>query len=138
VPGWDLHPQGISHVLRTTGDAASHLEGQAKSFGTHLQAAAESAGTVSADAPAQGGSGSGGSGSGGKGQAGGLVALALAQYAERASKDLQWIAARAGKSLQGAADATTAYLHGDEEMAARAQRAALAAPKVDLPGVGKA
>ncbi|WP_190061288.1 DUF6507 family protein, partial [Streptomyces echinoruber] len=97
--------------------------------------AAESAGTVSADAPAQGGSGSG---SGGKGQAGGLVALALAQYAERASKDLQWIAARAGKSLQGAADATTAYLHGDEEMAARAQRAALAAPKVDLPGVGRA
>ncbi|MFE9174569.1 DUF6507 family protein, partial [Streptomyces kebangsaanensis] len=34
--------------------------------------------------------------------------------------------------------ATTAYLNGDQEMAAEAQRKALGAPKVDLPGVGKA
>jgi hypothetical protein len=131
VSGWDLKPQGISQVLKSTGESASHLEKYAKAYGEHLTSAATHAGTISADA------GSGGSGgSGGKAQ-GGLVALALSQYAEHASKDLQWIAARAGKSLQGVVDATTAYLHGDEEMAAEAQRKTLSAPKLDMPGAGK-
>ncbi|WP_438303788.1 DUF6507 family protein [Streptomyces sp. HUAS TT11] len=126
VSGWDLKPQGIQGVLKSTGETASHLEGQAKAYGEHLTSAASSAGTVSAE----------GGGGGGKAQ-GGLVALALSQYAEHATKDLQYIAARAGKSLQGAVDATTAYLRGDEEMAARAQQRALAEPRVDLPGVGE-
>ncbi|MEV2248908.1 MULTISPECIES: DUF6507 family protein [Streptomyces] len=126
MSGWDLQPQGISQVLKTTGEAASHLEKYAKSYGEHLTSAATHAGTISADAPAKGGE-----------QAqGGLVALALSQYAERAAKDLQWIAARAGKSLQGVVDATTAYLRGDEQMAAEAQHKALGAPKVDMPGGG--
>jgi hypothetical protein len=128
VSGWDLRPQGISQVLKSTGESASKLEKYAKAYGEHLTSAASSAGTISAEG------GSGGSGE----QVGGLVALALSQYAERAAKDLQFIAARAGKSLQGAVDATKAYLEGDEQMAAEAQRKALAAPKVDLPGVGKA
>ncbi|MFB7598789.1 DUF6507 family protein [Streptomyces sp. NPDC056160] len=117
-------------MLKLTGESASHLESYAKAFGEHLTSAASSAGTISADA----GSG-GGSGGGGKAQ-GGLVALALSQYAEHASKDLQFVGARAGKSLQGVVDATTAYLKGDEEMAARAQHAALGAPRLDAPGVG--
>jgi len=125
MTGWDLKPQGIQGVLKSTGETASHLEGQAKAYGEHLTSAASSAGTVSAE------------GGGGKAQ-GGLVALALSQYAEHATKDLQYIALRAGKSLQGAVDATTAYLRGDEEMAARAQRGALAEPRVDVPGVGGA
>jgi hypothetical protein len=128
VPGWDLKPQGISHVLKTTGETASNMEKYAKAFGKHLTSAATSAGTVSAE----------GGGEGGEKAAGGLVALALSQYAERASKDLQFVAARAGKSLQGAADATTAYLNGDQEMASEAQRNTLSAPKLDMPGVGKA
>ncbi|MEE1668584.1 MULTISPECIES: DUF6507 family protein [unclassified Streptomyces] len=128
MTGWDLKPQGIQGVLKSTGETASHLEGQAKAYGEHLTSAASSAGTVSAE---------GGGGGGGKAQ-GGLVALALSQYAEHATKDLQYIALRAGKSLQGAVDATTAYLRGDEEMAARAQRGALAEPRVDVPGVGGA
>ncbi|MGW9033099.1 DUF6507 family protein [Streptomyces sp. NPDC055722] len=127
MTGWDLKPQGIQGVLKTTGETASHLEGYAKAYGEHLTSAASSAGTVSAE----------GGGGGGKAQ-GGLVALALSQYAEHATKDLQYIALRAGKSLQGAVDATTAYLRGDEAMAAEAQRRALAEPRVDLPGVGKA
>ncbi|MFY4723432.1 DUF6507 family protein [Streptomyces sp. LaBMicrA B280] len=140
MTGWDLRPQGISQVLTTTGKTASHLETQAKDFGGHLQSAASSAGTISA------GDGSGGSGgqSGKGGQdgkdggatQGGLVALALSEYAEHATKDLQFIAARAGKSLQGAVDATTAYLDGDEAMAAEAQRKA-ATPGVTMPGVDK-
>ncbi|MBC2863741.1 DUF6507 family protein [Streptomyces mexicanus] len=131
MSGWDLKPQGISQVLKSTGESASHLEKYAKAYGEHLTSAATHAGTISADA------GSGGSGGSGEKAQGGLVALALSQYAEHASKDLQWIAARAGKSLQGVVDATTAYLHGDEEMAAEAQRKTLSAPKVDMPGAGK-
>ncbi|WP_399134614.1 DUF6507 family protein [Streptomyces sp. Li-HN-5-11] len=122
-------------MLKSAGESASHLEKYAKAYGEHLTSAASSAGTISADAGSGGGSGSGG---GGQKAQGGLVALALSQYAERASKDLQFVAARAGKSLQGVVDATTAYLHGDEEMAQRAQRGALAAPRLDAPGVGKA
>ncbi|MGW5663768.1 DUF6507 family protein [Streptomyces sp. NPDC003758] len=128
VPGWDLKPQGIQGVLKTTGEAASHFEKQANAFGEHLTSAASSAGTISADG--------GGGGGDGKPQ-GGLVVLALSQYAEHATRDLQFIAARAGKSLQGAVDATTAYLNGDEQMAAQAQRKALADPRVDMPGAGQ-
>ena len=128
MPGWDLRPQGIQGVLKTTGDTASHLEGHANAFGKHLTSAASSAGTISAEG--------GGGGAGGEKQQGGLVALALSQYAEHATKDLQFIAARAGKSLQGAVDATTAYLNGDEHMAAEAQRKALADPRIDMPGAG--
>ncbi|GAA3305538.1 hypothetical protein GCM10020295_59490 [Streptomyces cinereospinus] len=40
--------------------------------------------------------------------------------------------------MQGVVDATTAYLNGDQEMAAEAQRKTLAAPKIDMPGKGKA
>lgn len=128
VPGWDLQPQGISGVLKTTGETASDLDTYAKDFGKHLTAAATHAGTISAEA----------GGEGGEQAAGGLVALALSQYAERASKDLQFVAARAGKSLQGVVDATTAYLKGDEDMALEAQRNTLKAPKLDMPGAGKA
>jgi hypothetical protein len=128
VTGWDLKPQGISGVLKTTGERASKFETYGRNFGDHLTSAASSAGTISAE---------GGGGGGGEQAQGGLVALALSQYAEQASKDLQFVAARAGKSLQGVVDATTAYLNGDQEMAAEAQRKTLAAPKIDMPGKGK-
>ncbi|MGX5182597.1 DUF6507 family protein [Streptomyces avermitilis] len=127
MTGWDLKPQGIQGVLKTTGETASHIETHAKSYGEHLTSAATSAGTISAE----------GGGGGGEKPSGGLVALALSQYAEHAATDLKFIAARAGKSLQGAVDATTAYLNGDQEMAAEAQRKALSAPDLDpmKPGV---
>ncbi|MEW2275994.1 DUF6507 family protein, partial [Streptomyces griseofuscus] len=127
-------PQGISQVLSATGKTASHLETQAKDFGKHLQSAASSAGTICAG-DGSGGQGGQGGEDGGKTR-GGLVALALSQYAEHATRDLQFIAARAGKSLQGAVDATTAYMNGDEAMATQAQREA-SAPGVKMPGVGK-
>lgn len=127
MPGWDLKPQGISQVLKSTGEEAAKLEKYATSFGRHLSSAATSAGTISAE----------GGGEGGEKAQGGLVALALSQWAEHATEDLKFIAARAGKSLQGVVDATTAYLNGDQEMAAEAQRNTLKAPVVDLPGVGK-
>ncbi|MFB6711806.1 DUF6507 family protein [Streptomyces sp. NPDC056358] len=132
MTGWDLKPQGISGVLKTTGEVASKLQTYATSYGDHLSSAASSAGTITAE-------GGGDGGGGGKdGEAvGGLVALALSQFAEHTTPDLKFVAARAGKSLQGAVDATTAYLNGDLDMAAEAQRKALGAVDLDpkKPGV---
>ncbi|WP_229867484.1 DUF6507 family protein, partial [Streptomyces gelaticus] len=130
---WDLKPQGIQGVLKTTGEVASKIETYATSYGDHLSSAAASAGTITAE----GGGGGGGGGKDGEGAVGGLVALALSQFAEHTTPDLKFIAARAGKSLTGAVDATTAYLNGDLDMAAEAQRKALGAVDLDpkKPGV---
>jgi hypothetical protein len=127
MSGWDLQPQGIQGVLKTTGEIAGHFEGQLKAYSEHLESAATNAGTISAE-------GEGGSSE--KGGGGGLVALALSQFAEHTAAELKFMAARAGKSLTGAVEATTAYLNGDTEMAAEAQRKALAAPKIDMPKGG--
>ncbi|MFE3907969.1 DUF6507 family protein [Streptomyces sp. NPDC059153] len=130
MTGWDLKPQGISGVLKTTGEVAGKIQTYATSYGDHLTSAASSAGTISAE-------GGDGGGKDGEKAAGGLVALALSQFAEHTTSDLKFVAARAGKSLQGAVDATTAYLNGDLEMAAEAQRKALGAVDLDpkKPGV---
>ncbi|MCX4730395.1 DUF6507 family protein [Streptomyces sp. NBC_01363] len=132
MTGWDLKPQGIQGVLKTTGEVASKIQTYATSYGDHLSSAASSAGTITAE----GGAGGGG-GKGGEQAVGGLVALALSQFAEHTTPDLKFIAARAGKSLTGAVDATTAYLNGDLDMAAEAQRKALGAVDLDpkRPGV---
>ncbi|WP_408056431.1 DUF6507 family protein [Streptomyces mesophilus] len=121
MSGWDIRPQGVQGILKTTGETAGGIEKQATTFGEHLKTAATSAGTIAAEGADQGG----------------LVALALSQFAEHAAKDIKFVAARAGKSLTGAVEATTAYLNGDVEMAAEAQRKALSAPDIDLgkPGV---
>ncbi|MFJ1626177.1 DUF6507 family protein [Streptomyces sp. NPDC088190] len=136
MTGWDLKPQGIQGVLKTTGEVASKIQTYATSYGDHMTSAASSAGTITAEG---GGGGGGGGGEGGKGgeAVGGLVALALSQFAEHTTPDLKFIAARAGKSLTGAVDATTAYLNGDLDMAAEAQRKALGAVDLDpkKPGV---
>ncbi|MFE3153248.1 DUF6507 family protein [Streptomyces sp. NPDC059218] len=133
MTGWDLKPQGIQGVLKTTGEVASKIQTYATSYGDHMTSAASSAGTITAEG------GGGGGDSGGKGgeAVGGLVALALSQFAEHTTGDLKFIAARAGKSLTGAVDATTAYLNGDLDMAAEAQRKALGAVDLDpkKPGV---
>ncbi|WSX27802.1 DUF6507 family protein [Streptomyces sp. NBC_00984] len=132
MTGWDLKPQGIQGVLKTTGEIASKIQTHATSYGDHLSSAASSAGTITAE----GGDGGGG-GKDGEQAVGGLVALALSQFAEHTTPDLKFIAARAGKSLTGAVDATTAYLNGDLDMAAEAQRKALGAVDLDpkKPGV---
>ncbi|WP_406013175.1 DUF6507 family protein [Streptomyces sp. NBC_00984] len=132
MTGWDLKPQGIQGVLKTTGEIASRIQTHATSYGDHLSSAASSAGTITAE----GGDGGGG-GKDGEQAVGGLVALALSQFAEHTTPDLKFIAARAGKSLTGAVDATTAYLNGDLDMAAEAQRKALGAVDLDpkKPGV---
>ncbi|WP_052869804.1 DUF6507 family protein, partial [Streptomyces niger] len=111
MAGWDLDPQGIQGVLKTTGEFAGKIETHTKAYGEHLQSAATSAGTITAEGGGQGG------GQGGEKPAGGLVALALSQFSEHTVNDLKFIAMRAGKSLNGAVEATTAYTNGDLEMA---------------------
>ncbi|MEV5205827.1 DUF6507 family protein [Streptomyces sp. NPDC053720] len=131
MTGWDLKPQGIQGVLKTTGEVASKIQTYATSYGDHMTSAASSAGTITAEGGDGGGGGKDGEG------VGGLVALALSQFAEHTTGDLKFVAARAGKSLTGAVDATTAYLNGDLDMAAEAQRKALGAVDLDpkKPGV---
>ncbi|MFI9270246.1 DUF6507 family protein [Kitasatospora sp. NPDC052896] len=133
---WDIDPAGVGSVLSKTGTVADGLAGQAKSYGEHLQSAATSAGGLS-----QGGqSGSGGGKGGGSQGPAGLVAVALAQFAQAVDGKLNFLADRTGKSMQGAVDATKAYLTGDLQMAQDAQSAALADPPIATtpPAGGKA
>lgn len=78
MTGWDLKPQGIQGVLKTTGEVASKIQTHATSYGDHLSSAASSAGTITAE----GGGDGGGGGKDGEQAVGGLVALALSQFAE--------------------------------------------------------
>jgi hypothetical protein len=126
MSGWDLQPQGIEGVLKATGEIAGHFESQVTAYSEHLQSAATNAGTISAE----------GEGGGGEKGGGGLVALALSRFAENTAPELMFMAARAGKSLTGAVEATRAYMNGDIEMAAAAQRNARSAPTINMPKGG--
>ena len=61
------------------------------------------------------------------------MALALTQFAQAKDGELSFIAARAGKSMQGAVDATKAYMTGDDQMAADTQKNALTDPVIPPP-----
>lgn len=113
MPAWDIDTGGVRGVLSRTGEAAGKLEGQATSYSGHMESAASSAGTIGAGAEAP--------------QVG-LVGAALAEFAKATQDTLMFVGARAGKSLTGAVDATTAYVNGNLDMAADAQREALKAP----------
>jgi len=52
------------------------------------------------------------------------------------AEDVLFLNARAAKSVNGAREAMGCDLRGDLEMAATAQRGALAIPKTDMPGQG--
>jgi hypothetical protein len=116
VSSWDIEPNGVRSVEVKTGDAARGLEGQARSYAGHMQSAAVAAGTLS---------------QGGNAPHGGLVGLALGQFAEATQGRLRYLAERTTRSLQGTVDATKAYLTGDLQMAADAQHTAELPPGYD-------
>lgn len=120
MSGWDVQPGGVYRTLESTGKVAEKLEGHGTSLSTHLENAAKHAGTVDMN--------------GGGGESGGIVGAALAQFMQAKQLQVQFLARRTVKSLEGAGAATAAYLQGDEEMAADAQREALEFPKLDMPG----
>ncbi|MBC9717986.1 hypothetical protein H9Y04_36185 [Streptomyces sp. TRM66268-LWL] len=124
MTGWDIRPSGVQSILSLVGDAADGLEKDVKAYGTNMESAATSAGTISGlycgEAPV------------------GPVAVALANFAKDTENMIKFMAARTGKTMEGTVKATTEYVEGDVEMAAEAQRKALAAPDLsELPGGGK-
>jgi hypothetical protein len=119
MSAWDIDPVGVRGVLETTIEAAKGIEGWGKGYSGHLQSAAESAGTLYMQS--------------GERPEAGLVGAALGEFAEKTQTDIAYVVARATSSIQGASDATVAYVNGDIEMAEEAQAAALKEPKIDLP-----
>lgn len=101
---WNLDPGGIKGVVERTGGEAKRFEGAAKTYGEALQGAAESSGSN-------------------------LVASALAGFASHHKPTLEAMGERAARVLNGAVNATNAYLDGDLQMAANAQHQALSPPK---------
>ncbi|MET8555619.1 DUF6507 family protein [Streptomyces sp. NPDC004959] len=122
MSGWDIDVDGVAFVTGLVGLAMRDLGTDVEAYGTDMESAAVSAGTVAGV-------------SGGPAPTG-AVGAALALFAEGTAQEVAILAARAAKSVNGAHEATGYYILGDEEMAAQAQHRALAAPEVDLPGRG--
>ncbi|MGK5530595.1 DUF6507 family protein [Streptomyces sp. URMC 129] len=118
MPDWDIDPLGVQRVLGETVDAADDLQEWGTAYQASLRSAAESAGTLDM-------------GGAQRESAAGLVGAALAEFAEKTAADLQYIAARAGASLNGASQATVEYVNGDMAMAEEAQRNALREPDLE-------
>ncbi|MCW2916410.1 MAG: hypothetical protein JWN52_4478 [Actinomycetia bacterium] len=112
MTGWDIDAYGVRSVLRKVDAAAKPLEQHANAFGTHLQAAYE--GSTAKPSTAANPSGMTGSP---------IVAAALARFSDHAAHVvLPSIASHYERVRNGAIKATEAYLRGDEQMAANAQR----------------
>ncbi|MFJ9039062.1 DUF6507 family protein [Streptomyces sp. NPDC102406] len=124
MTGWDIDPAGVSSVLSKSGTAAKNMSKAGGAMQSDLESASSAAGTLSSQY-------------GPYTSTAGVVGAALAQFAQHWNRDLLYIAKRTGKSLNGAAAATTAYVHGAIEQAANAQEEASKEPPLDLPGAGE-
>jgi hypothetical protein len=109
---WNIDPNGVRAVLVNTQNVAGQFDGQMTTLNAALQGAAAQS---SSD----------------------IVAGALSGFADSAAASLTFVFTRTGACLGGAAQATNAYLEGDLQMAANAQRSAGAAPDVGGPLVGR-
>jgi Family of unknown function (DUF6507) len=123
VPDWDIQPQGVQDVVQRTVNRADDIEAWGTNYSEHMQNAATYAGTLHTPGQPR--------------PEMGIVGAALSEFAQATQTDLQAIVARVGASLTGASDATMAYVNGDLDMAADAQRAALATPVPQLPDEGQ-
>ncbi|WP_406450177.1 DUF6507 family protein [Streptomyces sp. NBC_00876] len=120
MTGWDIGPSGVQAVISQVREATDSMNAGIRLYGTGVQGAMESTGTLAFGAE------SGGS----KGRAAGLVAAALGQFVEGTEVDVAFLPLRAGNSANGAIEATNAYLAGDLEQAWNAQRQATLPPDV--------
>lgn len=121
VSGWDVSPSGVQGALQKAAVSAEELSTAGTHLSDTLPRTATAAGTVA-------------SGYTGPALATGPVAAALGEFMQHWQKDLRYVAERTGKSLTGAAEATSEYVKGDLTMAAQAQHAALAEPTPAPPG----
>jgi hypothetical protein len=113
MTSWDIDPYGVESVVRKTDAAATNLEGHAKAFGTHMETAFTGVSPVSACTATDP-----------NGRLGSpIVADALSRFSEQAANVvLPGIFSHYGNVRNAAVQATEAYLRGDEQMAANAQR----------------
>lgn len=123
---WDIKPSGVQGVVNKTITAAEGFQKAGASLETALPAAQKNAGTVT-----EGGF------RGGEGGGMGPIAGALGELMTFHQNRLARISARTEASLNGAVNATMAYLQGNIEQAENAQREALKEPQIDLPGAGR-
>ncbi|MER7347988.1 DUF6507 family protein [Streptomyces aurantiacus] len=124
MTAWDIEPGGVRGVLQRAGTAAETMASAGKQMQKTLPQAAKHAGTI-----VEGGH----EGQGTPGPVGSALGVFFNQW----SKNLTYIAERAGSSLNGAHRATEEYIKGDLDMAAKKQGNALAEMTVpDMPGVG--
>ncbi|WP_353941175.1 DUF6507 family protein [Streptomyces sp. HUAS MG91] len=124
MTGWDIDPAGVSGVLSKSGTAAKDMSKAGGAMQKDLESASSAAGTLTSQY-------------GPYTSTAGVVGSALAQFAQHWNRDLVYIARRTEKSLNGAAEATTAYVHGSQEQAANAQQEAAKEPAIDMPGAGE-
>ena len=94
---WDIDPAGVRSVVSRTIDHAEGFERQARSYETALGSAVEASGSQ-------------------------IVGQALVDFATHNAPAFQFLVDRTSRVLEGAVDATRAYLNGDLAMAEHAQR----------------
>lgn len=112
MTSWDIQPTGVQGVLTRTETVATEFDAQLQDLAAALEGGASNA---SSD----------------------IIAGAVEGFAASAKADIEFVLARTGSAMQGAVDATTAYVNGDLEMASNAQAGAAAAPQaIDMPGGG--
>ena len=115
MSGWHIKPDEVETVLTTIGTVAGTLSGAVE--GLPAKAEDAIAGTASS----------------------GIIADAVSGFFEHHSVTLESIGNRINAGVTGAAQATTAYLTGDEAMAAEHQASAATVagtgdPRVVTPG----
>lgn len=94
---WDIDPAGVRSVVSRTIDRAKGFEREAKAYETALGSAVEASGSQ-------------------------IVGQALVDFAAHNQPAFQFLVDRTSRVLEGAVDATKAYLNGDLAMAEHAQR----------------
>lgn len=117
MSAYDIDPPGVAsvvtkvagHVAGEGGTGGGGLVKQLENFGTHVGQAA----TAASSQP---------------------VGTALQEYVEYTTPGLRGMVSKAGACITGAVEATKAYINGDMEMLAEAQRNAVNAP---APRIGR-
>ncbi|MGH4016952.1 MAG: DUF6507 family protein [Pseudonocardiaceae bacterium] len=110
---WDISPAGVRGVLTQTQAVAGEFEGHMASMNSAMEGGAAEASSEP-------------------------IATALTGWVDAKRPSIEFIFTRAAASVNGAAQATNAYLQGDLEMAANAQASVTAAPdpRATMPGGG--
>ncbi|MEV5983999.1 DUF6507 family protein [Streptomyces sp. NPDC052051] len=121
---WDISPGGVESILSLVGLAADDLSKDVKGYGGSVEEAAQFAGTISGPycgaVPV------------------GPVGAAVANFVTDTEGSIRFMVVRIQKTMDGTVKATTAYVAGDLDMAARAQSEAVKAPTpAELLAVGE-